>query len=799
MIKKVFSIFLVIAVFLSFLLVPVACAPTGEQEEEEDEEEGLILEPGELVTGVDGVTIGAPEGVLDQAIEIFIEKVDDPREEVPFPENMEDMEVVGDFYEISAGQDFSASTGDYLLLGLPVPEEVSTDDLMFVSLVPPDGVVQDWLSDDPSIRWTLLQGVYDPGSGLFGTLLPSVSAGSDIFALLLPCFINRIYEWTDVDPFRVISIGCGDWISTDSHRALTGLALKKALDAYVGMGFNEPDLRHPVKTIDFGSNECEIENLYEYQLREKTPDDPLGVYHPNSRVACTYYKGDPDQPDPITAHHELFHAIQFAYFSVRDNWHSWELRRTLESGAVAAEMSLTGLTRSRDWNPHPVDHGLWSSINVTLWDYRAQDFLVYLCKKAPDLYTGPEQGKGLAWLNLWYLLGGMEDNLDHIIEYDHTLNSLGEAYWEWVKNQAFEKSVILGLDSGNQLVPYGDYCSWSGHGQPPVSVSYSYAGNSWSDAATDFKLPRLTSRVFRLHLPKRASPYEVVAKIYTDDPNIRWKFYEDALIGTKICWLCCDNYECSFKVTDTDVGAYLLVSNTDCGVGDESGSISLIATRPIIFTDPIIDELIRGILAIPDDPIDPSVLENIAELNGSGKGIRDLDGLEYCTNLEVLDLGVNQISDISPLASLTKLERLSLDWNQIDDLYPLASLTSLTMLNLDENQISDLDPLANLTSLTVLGASYNEITDIDPLADLTSLEQLRLYSNQISDVSVIADLGNLDYLDLGSNQISDISPLVDCDGLSEGDQVYLGNNPLSSYSVEIYIPQLEERGVIVDY
>jgi Leucine-rich repeat (LRR) protein len=52
-------------------------------------------------------------------------------------------------------------------------------------------------------------------------------------------------------------------------------------------------------------------------------------------------------------------------------------------------------------------------------------------------------------------------------------------------------------------------------------------------------------------------------------------------------------------------------------------------------------------------------------------------------------------------------------------------------------------------------------------------------------------------LDLSYNNISDISPLVENSGLSLGDTVDLSNNPLSATSVNVYIPQLEARGVTV--
>jgi hypothetical protein len=50
---------------------------------------------------------------------------------------------------------------------------------------------------------------------------------------------------------------------------------------------------------------------------------------------------------------------------------------------------------------------------------------------------------------------------------------------------------------------------------------------------------------------------------------------------------------------------------------------------------------------------------------------------------------------------------------------------------------------------------------------------------------------------LEGNQIRGIKPLVDNPGLSEGDWVYLRDNPLSFISTNVYIPQLKKRGVIV--
>ena len=266
----------------------------------------------------------------------------------------------------------------------------------------------------------------------------------------------------------------------------------------------------------------------------------------------------------------------------------------------------------------------------------------------------------------------------------------------------------------------------------------------------------------------------------------------------------------------------------------------------VIFPDANLEEAIKVYIGKPQGDIYQSDLERLTELDASGRGIVDLTGIEYCTSLTVFYLGAglmgnNQISDLTPLSSLTSLTELHLDNNQISDLMPLSSLTSLTWLGFDYNQISDLMPLSSLTSLTSLDLGNNQIRDLSPLSSLTSLNELSLYNNQISDLSSLSSLTGLTFaylagnqvndlsslsslisltrliipdnqirdlsplsfltglneLSLYNNQISDIEPLVNNPGLGQGDHIYLTDNPLSTTSVDTYIPELEVRGVSV--
>ncbi len=178
----------------------------------------------------------------------------------------------------------------------------------------------------------------------------------------------------------------------------------------------------------------------------------------------------------------------------------------------------------------------------------------------------------------------------------------------------------------------------------------------------------------------------------------------------------------------------------------------------VTFPDSNLEAAIREAINKAEDPIYISDLEALTMLDARQRDISDLTGLEHGTNLTWLDLTHNNISDVSPLARLTNLQELSLD--------------------------------------------NNNISDISPLADLTKLSELGLGGNNISDLSALAGLTNLEFLTLNGNNISDISLLVANSGLSAGGAegfVDLSGNPLSTTSLNDYIPQLEAMGVDVIY
>jgi len=92
------------------------------------------------------------------------------------------------------------------------------------------------------------------------------------------------------------------------------------------------------------------------------------------------------------------------------------------------------------------------------------------------------------------------------------------------------------------------------------------------------------------------------------------------------------------------------------------------------------------------------------------RGITDITGLEYATNLTELYLYDNQLSDISSISGLVNLTHLSVHNNQVSDISSISGLVNLTNLYLRNNQISNISALLELTNLTYLDLRGNPLS-----------------------------------------------------------------------------------------
>ncbi len=186
-------------------------------------------------------------------------------------------------------------------------------------------------------------------------------------------------------------------------------------------------------------------------------------------------------------------------------------------------------------------------------------------------------------------------------------------------------------------------------------------------------------------------------------------------------------------------------------------------------------------------PITYEEMAELGRLEADDKGISDLTGLEFATDLHQLNVGHNQnISDLSPIAGLLNLTGLSINDNSISDLSPLSELTNLSYINISHNQISDLSRLESLKNLDTFHSWGNFLSDLSPLVKLTemnlrkidicggnpdistlkrakNLKELYLRDTKVSDqdISALGDLTNLTRLSVAENRnLSNLAPLA---------------------------------------
>ena len=175
---------------------------------------------------------------------------------------------------------------------------------------------------------------------------------------------------------------------------------------------------------------------------------------------------------------------------------------------------------------------------------------------------------------------------------------------------------------------------------------------------------------------------------------------------------------------------------------------------------------------------DMATLENIV---ANDAGISDLTGLQFATDLEIVELRDNSISDLSPFAGLTKIWLIGISGNQISDLSPLSGLINLRHLSIYNNpEITDLSPLKGLTNLDYLSlVGSGKISDLSALAGLINLKHFTMWGSPISDLSPLTGLKDLEILDICGSKASDISVLSKLTGLKE---LYLVSNGISDVS-----------------
>lgn len=225
-----------------------------------------------------------------------------------------------------------------------------------------------------------------------------------------------------------------------------------------------------------------------------------------------------------------------------------------------------------------------------------------------------------------------------------------------------------------------------------------------------------------------------------------------------------------------------------------------------------------------DVPLTKETLLNITSLNLTYSDITNLTGIEYVSNLKLIDLSGNSVESIEPLGHLHNLESVSLRFNKatvLPDLAPLktthvtqlnlvanayglepqklaaiSELTYLENLELQNTKLSVVPDLSKLTKLRSLGMGGNQLTDVSALAGMTGLTELEINSNQITNFEPISYLTNLERIAIGNNRSADVNALKSLTKLKKANFSQMG---LSNHEMAVFENMKELEILAIDF
>ena len=143
-----------------------------------------LLTDGGVVTGVDGVSIGAIAGTLPTAIDVTISAT-----AVPTPTIMADPTVHGNYYHIAASQNVLGCDREAgFIVGLPIPTGVSNENLA-VAVLPHN-----------NDAWMMVPGLYDAQSDLMLVHILSISEDGSTIVLIENAGFDSLSSGVNEEP-----------------------------------------------------------------------------------------------------------------------------------------------------------------------------------------------------------------------------------------------------------------------------------------------------------------------------------------------------------------------------------------------------------------------------------------------------------------------------------------------------------------------------------------------------------------------------------------------------------------------
>jgi len=502
---------------LSTLIVGLlaACAEGKSDTKDKAESPGSALSTDTAVEGKGGSVMMALKGALpeDDEVRVWLEVVPLPAESASLSA---DVKALGEAFELRSDRPVRASPATPFFLGLPVPEGADRDQLGIAVLdadtmfAPPEGVDVSGLKRE----WTYLDAVVDAKSNLVIAPLLGLTPEPMIAVVVeSEAFDSRPSSARSSVTGAAFEGTCGPGFAsavetcTTAHRSAAASALEDAHNTLALLGFtHEPHLQRAIGSLDInylGGLRWSISYVpgpYQIQLRPDSVETSGGMYSTSSgQIWIAIGTVGVTENRRSTVRHEYVHATQYTGFDGFPSTAAWQASRwVIEGQAVVSQASYTALERDNH-DPRVVDTTLersrWDGSNwrpLPSSEYMAQDFWWYLLQRfdADIAMLQPFIDRGLATDDVHVTL--LTEYPDDFGSSSGSPGGLPQAYWDWVKNQVFEKGVDM--DDSR----FGDTCEFTALAATPSALTYVPYG---INDTVDETLPPLTAHVVSVTIP----------------------------------------------------------------------------------------------------------------------------------------------------------------------------------------------------------------------------------------------------------------------------------------------------------
>jgi len=485
---------------------------------------------GGVVFAANGAAVGVPAGLLSAPLTIDLALAEAPA--VPLPS---DVTGLGDAMVVRASREVHhRGLWGGFIVGLPVPPGVPTDDLGVAVLVADDG---DHHHED---HWAVRWGVHYEPRGLLLAAFPSLdpdgrvvrlvrgdflaspaaiepaalapnsgdvpawpsgfhvverdpppAAGTNAAAFFTSALDGALAIFRDAGylPFALETTGGDLWLEPPTFAAAPE---NLRFLAYTRAYFVDPTGSQPDQRCELSDGMVASYQFTEHELMLCAPSDPARYVDLASVDALTR-----------NAYHELFHAVQKAYF--RDKHANAQIKYFKEGTASLAEMLVAGLTArpTPDYGPRPVEPSLTDATGYL--PYGAQDFWLRVAQRHGLTFPG---------LTLPFLQAGDATPavVDAVLRAAPFSSSLAHEYRLWVQHQAYDASACELRDT-------------NGDGQPDTVSNLidlgSFTAADGADLtfppATAITVPALSAAVYRARVTNdRGEPVRFRVRVDDD-------------------------------------------------------------------------------------------------------------------------------------------------------------------------------------------------------------------------------------------------------------------------------------------